>query len=408
MNLQPENILIQDYTYSLPTEKIAVFPLANRDESKLLFFNQGKIEDYNFHKLPALLPAHSTLVLNDTRVIEARLFFQKTTGGVIELFCLEPYEKPIETALEEQGTSVWHCLIGGASKWKPGQVLRKESKIKSEPVVLEAQYVGRQEDSFLIQFRWQPQYLHFAQVLHATGAMPLPPYIKRKAEHLDEERYQTVFSTHEGSVAAPTAALHFTDTVFAELEKKNIQKAFVTLHVGAGTFKPVKSVSMAGHNMHSEVFSVTQSTIQLLLQAQRIITVGTTSLRTVESLHWLGLKLLRGDEMKEWSLGQWESYGLEQTKNYRQSYAAILSWMQQQGVNELHCRTGLLIVPGYSFKVASELITNFHQPQSTLLLLVAAFAGEKWTEIYDHALKNDYRFLSYGDSSYLRPAETPW
>lgn len=406
MKFQPENILIQEYTYTLPEEKIAAFPLANRDESKLLFFNEGKIEDHTFYQLPELLTPGSTLVLNDTRVIEARLFFQKSTGGVIELFCLEPQAKSVEMALQEEGNSSWHCLIGGASKWKPGQVLEKKLFINGEELLLQAQYAGRLEDSFLINFQWTPHHFRFAEVLHAAGAIPLPPYIKRKAEHLDEERYQTVFGSHQGSVAAPTAALHFSKNVFAELDKKNIHKAFVTLHVGAGTFKPVKSASIAEHPMHSEFFSVRQHSIEALLHASNIIAVGTTSLRTIESLHWLGVKLLSGIEMKDWSLQQWDSYGLDQTKTYNESYSAILDWMKQNHVDELHCSTQMIIVPGYTFKVARELITNFHQPQSTLLLLVAAFLGEEWKKVYEHALATDYRFLSYGDSSYLRPAGT--
>ncbi|HUC83212.1 MAG TPA: S-adenosylmethionine:tRNA ribosyltransferase-isomerase, partial [Flavisolibacter sp.] len=252
MQIKPEEILIQDYTYNLPNEQIAHHPLPKRDDSKLLVYKSGRMEDSRFFHLPEHLPENSLLVLNNTKVIEARILFKKPSGGVIEIFCLQPHQQSMETALQQKGSCQWQCMIGGASKWKAGQVLEKQLLVDGKPVVLQARYLGKIEDAFVIQFDWQPADLYFVQVIHAAGAIPLPPYIKRSAEDVDAERYQTIFSKHEGSVAAPTAALHFTEDVFEKLQQKGIDKAFVTLNVGAGTFKPVKSESIAGHHMHGE------------------------------------------------------------------------------------------------------------------------------------------------------------
>jgi len=399
--MKKEEILIQDYTYSLPNERIAHHPLEKRDASKLLVYKSGRIEEDHFYHLAQQLPEGATLVLNNTRVIEARIFFTKSTGGVIEIFCLEPNRQSMELSLQQQGSAEWQCMIGGASKWKPGQVLQKELVIEGERVMLEARYKGKLEDAFIIQFSWTPAAFHFVQVLHAAGDIPLPPYIKRSAELLDKERYQTIFAKEEGSVAAPTAALHFSKDVFQSLQKKNISANYVTLNVGAGTFKPVKTASIADHQMHSETFTVSRTTIEAILQATCVVAVGTTSLRTLESLHWLGVKLLKNVIEDEWVLAQWEVYNLEHTIPYQESLGAILQWMKEQEVEELHCRTALLIVPGYQFKIPSAIITNFHQPQSTLLLLIAAFIGDDWKKVYQYALENDFRFLSYGDSSLL-------
>lgn len=399
--MKKEEILIQDYTYSLPNERIAHHPQQKRDDSKLLVYKSGKIEEDRFYNLAQQLPEGATLILNNTRVIEARIFFTKPTGGVIEIFCLEPYGQSMELSLQQQGSVEWQCMIGGASKWKPGQVLAKELEIDGEKVMLEARYKGKVEDAFLIQFSWTPAERHFVQVLHAAGDIPLPPYIKRSAQLMDKERYQTIFAEEEGSVAAPTAALHFTENVFESLRQKGIRTSSVTLNVGAGTFKPVKTASIADHHMHSETFTVRRETLTAILQATTVVAVGTTSLRTIESLHWLGIKLLKGEIKDEWFLGQWEVYELDTTISYRESLAAILHWMQENGVEELPCRTALLIVPGYTFKIPSAILTNFHQPQSTLLLLVAAFIGEDWKKVYQYAMENNFRFLSYGDSSLL-------
>ena len=403
-----QNILIEDYDYALPNERIAHYPLTERDASKLLVYKSGRIEEDTFYHLPHHLPPGATLVLNNTRVIEARLHFTKPTGGVIEIFCLEPYQPAaIVQAMENTSSVQWRCLIGGASKWKPGQILQKPFNLEGTAITLKAQYIAKEEDAFIIEFTWDGGY-PFAEVLHVVGAMPLPPYIKRKAESTDAARYQTVFAEHNGSVAAPTAALHFTERVFQSLDAKNIQRQFVTLHVGAGTFKPVKTETIAEHNMHAEAFSVTAATLQALMEAQTIVAVGTTSLRTLESLHWLGVKRLLNNALQDFVLEQWEAYDLAAHGfTYKQSLQALYNYIQQSGQEQLWCRTSLLIMPGYTFQSAKALVTNFHQPRSTLLLLVAAFVGNDWKKIYDHALQNEYRFLSYGDSSLLWQGPSP-
>lgn len=401
MRIQPSDIRIADYSYQLPPERIANFPLAVRDQSKLLVYKYGEFTDDWFFNLSEHIPRGSSLFLNNTRVIEARVLFQKPTGGVIEIFLLEPHEQSIEAALQETKTSKWNCLIGGASKWKHGQLLMKKLVVNSQEVKLRARYLNKETDCFTIEFAWDSEDVHFIDILHSAGAIPLPPYIKRSAEKIDNERYQTIFGRYDGSVAAPTAALHFTDNVFKSLSEKNISCNYITLHVGAGTFKPVKSQTIADHEMHAEVFSVNRTVLQNLISAESVIAVGTTSLRTLESLHWLGVKLLNGAIDKEWELHQWEPYNLNNAIGYKESLTAIIKRMEQTGEEDIHCRTSLLIVPGYSFKIPSAIITNFHQPNSTLLLLVAAFVGEDWKKIYQHALESDYRFLSYGDSSLL-------
>jgi S-adenosylmethionine:tRNA ribosyltransferase-isomerase len=386
-----QTIFIEEYDYPLPHERIAAFPLTERDQSKLLVYKSGKIKDDTFYHLP-----------DNTKVIEARLHFQKATGGVIEIFCLEPYQ-PAEMAqaMQQTATVQWRCLIGGASKWKPGQLLQKPIFIGNETITLHARYIAKEEDSFIIAFEWEGQF-PFAEVLHEAGAIPLPPYIKRKAEAADADRYQTVFAEHKGSVAAPTAALHFTPKVFEALQTKAIQPTYVTLHVGAGTFKPVKTETIAEHQMHAEHFSVSPATLQALIKATTITAVGTTSLRTLESLHWLGVKLLLNDSLNDFILDQWEAYDLEHHAfTYKESLGALYQYLQQNNREQLWCKTSLLIMPGYRFRSANALVTNFHQPKSTLLLLVAAFIGDNWTKVYEHALQNEYRFLSYGDSSLL-------
>jgi S-adenosylmethionine:tRNA ribosyltransferase-isomerase len=404
--MKKEEIFIRDYTYVLPPDRIAHHPLQKRSDSKLLVYKSGKIAEDRFFNLASLLPQGSTLILNDTKVIEARIFFAKPTGGVIEIFCLQPHKQSMEMALQQKASAEWQCMIGGASKWKPGQVLQKALEIDGDEVILEARYRGKAEDAFVIQFSWTPQPLQFVQVLHSAGDIPLPPYIKRSAELLDKERYQTIFAKEEGSVAAPTAALHFTKEVFQRLQQKGISPHYITLNVGAGTFKPVKAETIADHLMHSESFTVRAETLQAILAAETLVAVGTTSLRTIESLHWLGVKLLGAQAAEDWTLGQWEAYELDASVPARESISALLQYMNEKGLKELNCRTSLLIVPGYDFKIPSALITNFHQPQSTLLLLVAAFVGEDWKKIYQYALENDFRFLSYGDSSLLW--RVPW
>ncbi|MCU7547742.1 S-adenosylmethionine:tRNA ribosyltransferase-isomerase [Chitinophagaceae bacterium LB-8] len=407
MKVTAHEIFIKDYTYSLPQERIAAFPLPERDQSKLLVYKSGKISDDVFYNTPEYLEPGATFILNNTRVIEARILFHKPTGGVIEIFCLEPTdENNIENAICHTGPVRWNCLIGGASKWKPGQVLQKQLLINDREVVLSAHYIDKLVDSFVIEFSWQPSDVSFGEVVHAAGAIPLPPYIKREALADDANRYQTIFARYQGSVAAPTAALHFTDTVFNKLSEKDIHPSYITLHVGAGTFKPVKSETIADHTMHAEHFHVSLSTLEKLAASQAIVAVGTTSLRTLESLYWIGIKVKRLQyiEAEELVLEQWEAYELEEDNiSYIDSIRAILDYMKQHNMGEVFCRTSLIIVPGYTFRSAKALITNFHQPQSTLLLLVAAFIGDEWKKVYQHALENDYRFLSYGDSSLLIP-----
>ncbi|RYY88084.1 MAG: S-adenosylmethionine:tRNA ribosyltransferase-isomerase [Chitinophagaceae bacterium] len=395
-----DDLLLQDYDYTLPDDRIAAFPLPERDASRLLVSESGKMSDRSFRELPSLLPRGATLVFNDTRVIEARIFFQKASGGVIELFCLEP-EQPSEmtAALQSVGPVRWRCLIGGASKWKAGQVLSKGLRIGEAECMLEARFISREPDDFIVELQWTGGF-HFAEVLHVAGAIPLPPYIRREAQGSDAERYQTIFARHEGSVAAPTAALHFSDRILSDLEAAGVRRVPVTLNVGAGTFKPVKSETISGHNMHAEHFSITAASLRALVDAGPIIAVGTTSLRTLESLYWLGVKTAATGVVQT-ELAQWEAYELEGTLSYRESLTVILRELEKSGQEELHCRTALLIRPGYQFHSADALITNFHQPRSTLILLVAAFIGGDWRALYEHGMEKGYRFLSYGDSSLL-------
>jgi S-adenosylmethionine:tRNA ribosyltransferase-isomerase len=407
MKIEAEKILIKEYNYPLPPEKIAEFPLAERDLSQLLVYKEPQTQDDIFINLDAYLPSGSTIILNNTKVIEARVLFRKATGGVIEIFCLEPHGQTIERSLASSGTVEWHCLIGGASKWKSGQILDKEIMVGDETVHLHARYVSKLADSFIIEFSWAKQY-SFAEILHAAGAIPLPPYIKRDAVEEDKERYQTIFSKKEGSVAAPTAALHFTEKVFKKLAEKKIDVEYITLHVGAGTFKPVKSKTVAEHEMHKEPFTVSIDVLRRMLSSKNIIAVGTTSMRTIESVFWLGVKLINGVIKDEWSIGQWEAYELSEkypNVSVEDSLNSIVHWLEENEQSLIHCDTSLIIVPGYEFKIPVALITNFHQPQSTLLLLVSAFIGENWRKVYQHALDNKYRFLSYGDSSLLWRSE---
>jgi len=402
--MHPKYLSIHDYTYSLPNDRIANYPLAERDLSKLLIYKNNTIQQDTYRNIAAHIPDGACMVFNNTRVIAARLLFQKSTGGIIEIFCLEPSREyaDITTAMLQKGTVIWHCMVGGASKWKHGQVLKKKILTPSSEIVLQAKYLQKDETGFDIELSWSPAELSFAEVLHYTGAIPLPPYIKREAETTDAERYQTVYAEHEGSVAAPTAGLHFTETILHQLAEKNITTSYVTLHVGAGTFKPVKSDTMQDHAMHAEFIDVSKKTIEeLLLNAGKtIIAVGTTSLRTIESLYWLGVKLITENKIAD--LLQWEAYELQE-KNIpvKESLQALLIWMKNNRTERLMAKTSLLVAAGYQPKLVKALITNFHQPESTLLLLVAALIGNEWRNVYDYAFKNDFRFLSYGDGSLL-------
>jgi len=412
--MNPKNLSITDFTYDLPEDRIAKYPLPERDASKLLIYRDGKISEDIYKNLDHHLPSDALLVFNDTKVIEARLLFQKPTGGVIELFCLEPHEQynDITTAMKQLDKVLWQCLIGGASKWKHGQILEKKIFSRNE-IILHAKYVEKKIDCFVIEFSWNDHSLSFSEILHRAGVIPLPPYIKRAAERSDEERYQTIYANHEGSVAAPTAGLHFTKHVFKKLRSKNIKTDFVTLHVGAGTFKPVKSETIEGHEMHSEFINVSRGTIENIFQnlSENIIPVGTTSLRTIESLYWLGVKSATGPARRELSgilqeksieLGQWECYELEKMNvEPKQALGALIKFMRKENMERLITTTQILMGPPYKPRIAKALITNFHQPQSTLLLLVAALINEDWKKVYDYALQHDFRFLSYGDGCLL-------
>ena len=411
--MHPKNLSITGFTYSLPEEKIANYPLAERDASKLLVYKEGEISEDIYKNIASHIPENTLLLFNDTKVVEARLLFQKPTGGTIEIFCLEPHEQyaDITTAMLQRGKVLWQCLVGGASKWKHGQVLKKIITAYNKEILLQAIYREKRKDCFVIELSWTATDMSFAELLHHAGAIPLPPYIKRKAELSDSERYQTIYAHHNGSVAAPTAGLHFTDDIFKTLKEKNIQTDFVTLHVGAGTFKPVKSETLEHHEMHSEFIDVSKKTIENIIQHldKTIIAVGTTSMRTIESLYWLGVKLSMGN--RQWAkdnvlqaieLNQWEVYEMPvQDMPAKDALQALLLWMEKNKTESLVTKTQIIIAPGYKLRIAKALITNFHQPQSTLLLLIAALIGVDWRKVYDHALQNDFRFLSYGDGCLL-------
>lgn len=406
--MHPKYLSITYFSYLLPEERIAKYPLAERDASKLLVFQNGQLKDDKYRNIAAHIPAGSLLIFNNTKVVEARLVFQKITGGQIEIFCLEPHEQypDITSAMLQQEKVQWLCLVGGASKWKKGQVLEKKVTIAGKEIMLSANYVEKRADCFVIELSWLPGSLSFAEILHYTGAIPLPPYIKRAVESDDADRYQTIYAHFDGSVAAPTAGLHFTNHIFRQLEEKSIKKDFVTLHVGAGTFKPVKAAIMEEHEMHAEFIDLKKSLIENLVTNLdgNIIAVGTTSLRTIESLYWLGVKTVMDPAILPSALllTQWEAYELsEQNIPVKEALTALLKWMEQNSTDRLLTKTQIIIAPGYTIRIAKALITNFHQPQSTLLLLVAALTGDQWRNIYDHALKNNYRFLSYGDGSLL-------
>lgn len=405
----PKKISIKDYTYALPEHRIAAFPLAERDASKLLVYKSGTITEDRYKNIAAHIPEGSLLVFNNTKVVEARLLFQKPTGGVIEIFCLEPHEQypDITNAMMQTGKVQWQCLVGGASKWKKGQILEKKILSGEKKVLVHAAYIEKRTGSFIIELSWTPVSLSFAEVLHLAGAIPLPPYIKREADKTDAERYQTIYARHDGSVAAPTAGLHFTSEVFNSLNAKKIQTNFVTLHVGAGTFKPVKSETLEDHEMHAEFIDVSLAFIQQLIEQydKTIIAVGTTSLRTIESLYWIGRKAVQHPGCLSdpgLLVSQWEPYTTEENDiSVKESLEKLAEEMKKNNLNRLIGKTQILITPGYKFRIIKGLITNFHQPQSTLLLLVAALVGKNWKTIYDHALQHDFRFLSYGDGCLL-------
>ena len=405
--MDTKQIRISEYNYQLPDERIAKFPIAERDHSKLLVYEHGQISDDVFYHLPKYLPKNSLMVFNNTKVIQARLHFRKETGALIEIFLLEPivpadYEQMFQTV----GSCSWSCLVGNLKKWKEGELTR-QIDVNGQSFTLRASRRGEHGTGHQIDFEWDAQTVSFSEILEAVGELPIPPYLNRKTQESDKTTYQTVYSKIKGSVAAPTAGLHFTEKVLHEIDACGIDREELTLHVGAGTFKPVKSECIEGHEMHSEYISVRRQTLEKLLQHDAsAIAVGTTSVRTLESLYYIGLKLESSPDLSEDELhvSQWEPYEQKGSSiPATQAIRNIVEYLDRHQRSVLNTSTQIIIAPGYEYKIVKVLITNFHQPQSTLLLLVSAFLKGDWRRVYDYALSNDFRFLSYGDSSLLIP-----
>ena len=404
MTAKTEQIRIEEFNYPLPDERIAKFPLTKRDESKLLVYRNGKIDEAVFKQLSDYLPQGSMLVYNNTRVIQARMLFQKETGAQIEVFCLEPVI-PHDYALVFQQTEScsWLCLVGNLKKWKEG-ALHKTIRMDDKEVVLSAERIKTTGDSHLVRFSWNNPQVTFAELLDAVGILPIPPYLHRETRESDLQTYQTVYSKIKGSVAAPTAGLHFTPEVLAGLDAKGFTREEVTLHVGAGTFKPVKSEVIGDHEMHTEFISVRRSAIEnIRTNLGRIIAVGTTSVRTLESLYYMGRTLVNNPDAtsEELVVTQWTPYNDAEEVTAHEALTALLDYLDRNQTDTLLSATQIMIAPGYEFKIVKGIITNFHQPKSTLLLLISAFVNGNWKSIYNYALDNDFRFLSYGDSSLL-------
>lgn len=404
--IDTKHIHIKDYTYDLPDTRIAKFPVAIRDHSKLLIYDKGRINEDTFFKIADYLPSGVLMVFNNTRVIQARIYFKKATGAHIEVFLLEPASpSDYEQMFQTRGACSWYCMIGNLKKWKDG-VLERSIMIDGREIILSAKKGEEHGTSHLVDFAWNAEDISFADILDAVGELPIPPYLNRSTEESDKETYQTVYSKIKGSVAAPTAGLHFTKNVLDAIDDKGIEREELTLHVGAGTFKPVKSVEISNHSMHTEYFSVSRSTLERLLSHDCCaIAVGTTSVRTLESLYYVGLHLAINPNADEDDLhvSQWEPYGEKTDISPSESIRNIICYLDRNGISALHGSTQIIIAPGYDYKIVKMLVTNFHQPQSTLLLLVSAFVKGDWKRIYDYALEHDFRFLSYGDSSLLIP-----
>lgn len=413
--MNTQEIQISDYNYELPDERIAKFPKEQRDHSKLLLYQQGEVGEDMFYNLPKHLPKGALMVMNNTRVIQARLHFRKTnekgenTGALIEIFLLEPAEpSDYEQMFQTTKKCSWLCLVGNLKKWKEG-ALKRELKIKDETLTVSASRRGEHGTSQWIDFEWDNASISFAEILDAMGELPIPPYLNRETQESDLSTYQTVYSKIKGSVAAPTAGLHFTEKVLNELDAHGIEREELTLHVGAGTFRPVKCATIGEHEMHTEYIAVRRHTIERLIAHEGCaIAVGTTSVRTLESLYYMGLKVIQNPDIKEEELhvSQWEPYNdgckMDDVRSV-DALQALLDWMVRHELTVLHSSTQIIIAPGYDYHIVKMLITNFHQPQSTLLLLVSAFVKGDWHKIYDYALSHDFRFLSYGDSSLLIP-----
>lgn len=400
-----KDIQIKDFNYPLDDERIAKHPLAEREKCKLLFYQNKQIKDLHFYDIPDLLPENSMLVYNNTRVINARLRFQKPNGGAtIEIFCLEPIApRDYAQVFQTNGECRWLCFVGNSKRWKTGS-LTQDVKVSGITVTISATRGQQLGNAFEIIFNWNNENVTFASLLEAIGEIPIPPYLNRKTEESDSEDYQTVYSHIEGSVAAPTAGLHFTDEVLAECDKRGITRRELTLHVGAGTFQPVKSENIGEHAMHTEFISVERSLLEELIKAEgNVVAVGTTSVRTLESLYYIGITLLENPDADENELRvkQWAPYEKEHSISTKDALQAIIDYIDKQGLDKYIGSTQIMIAPSFKFRIIKGMITNFHQPQSTLLLLVSAFVDGNWKEIYDYALSHDYRFLSYGDSSLL-------
>ena len=424
-DLNPKNIHIADYNYDLPDERIAKFPLAERDASKLLIYNQGKVSEDVFSSLPKYLPTGALMVFNNTKVIQARLHFRKSPsvsngvevqGALIEVFCLEPaLPNDYQLNFSQKGSVQWYCLVGNLKKWKEGKLFREIEMPNGEQVTLACERKGLHGTSHIIEFSWNGNYT-WAELLDAVGELPIPPYLNRETQESDKTTYQTVYSKIKGSVAAPTAGLHFTERVLKALDEAGIDREELTLHVGAGTFKPVKSEEIGGHDMHTEHIAVRRQTIEkLIAHGGEAIAVGTTSVRTLESLYYMGILAMQGKE--DLHVPQWMPYEEKTTADGQQSteiaqrvgwstvncLQALLAYMDQHHLDVLHSSTQIIIAPGYEYHIVRRMVTNFHQPQSTLLLLVSAFLKGDWRKVYDYALSHNFRFLSYGDSSLLIP-----
>lgn len=401
--MNTRTINLDNYNYSLAEQKIAKYPLPQRDESKLLIYRNNNIQDDIFKNISSYLDKSSLLVFNNTKVIHARIPFEKKTGAKIEIFCLEPCSPANYTdALNTYKECKWKCFIGNAKKWKD-KTLSKKIVVNGKTATLTAEKTEKDGQAYVIKFRWE-QAIPFFEILSENGDIPIPPYLKRKSEELDKKRYQTIYSDIEGSVAAPTAGLHFTEDVFKHLINKNINKEEITLHVGAGTFSPVKTDEITEHVMHTERYFVKEENLKNIKQfTGKIVAVGTTTLRCLESLYWTGVKIMQQPDRTPTpiTLGQWEYNELPQDIPVLKALENIQHYMKKNNINILEASTSMMIIPGYRFRIPAALITNFHQPKSTLLMLIAAFVGDEWKKIYAHAIANNYRFLSYGDSNLL-------
>lgn len=402
MIVLPEKPNLNEINYDLPNERIAKYPLENRSDSKLLVYQNGDISHRVFKEIDEIIQPGVSLFFNNTKVIPARLFFQKETGAFIEIFLLKPVAPSniMSIVMEEKKSVQWQCMVGNLKRWKDQQPLFLQLEDQDQSIEVKATLLNREQK--LVEFSWvNPQY-SFAEIVELIGKVPLPPYLNREAEAEDKDRYQTVYSKEEGAVAAPTAGLHFTDEVLETLKGKGVSETELTLHVSAGTFQPIKSEDAREHPMHSEQMEVKLAAIESVIASNQIIAVGTTSMRTLESLYWYGVRLLKGEE--NFAIEKLELYDKSETLPSRnESFQAIANWMNSKGLNKLHGTTEIFIMPGYEFKVCDGIITNFHQPDSTLLLLISAFVGADWQKVYQEALENNYRFLSYGDSSILQP-----